>query len=98
MNKEKEFFGITFIDETPIKKYGDIIISIWDRKGSERGTNKGDLEAIINDSKELCAKCNIVYGNTLMEMCKLFKKKNISKISIYRRNIIEFGAKEYKNK
>ena len=52
IQNSQTYFGIEFVDMTEGKTYGNEKVGIFDRKGSERGMNKGDIESIIIESPE----------------------------------------------
>jgi len=84
---ERNFSGINICSNID-RKYNNISITPWDKKGSERGMNVGDLENIAFESEKL-NDCNLQYDidNWKSIVLKL-KKKNINSLELYVENIV----------
>ena len=63
--------------------YNNIPTAPWDKKGSERGMNSGDLFNIVVESINLSHKLNVIYGiDNWMSVVKKLKKLNIDKLEL----------------
>ena len=81
--KTKIVHGISFVDKSPSRNYGGRQVSIFDKKGSERGMTSGDIENILFESPEL-SDYKFEWGiDTLQSMCKKLKSDGIREIGIY---------------
>lgn len=86
--RHKEFHGITFHDKTPTRVYAGKEVSIFDQKGQERGTTKGDLQAIMRGSD---LHHSINDEDDFKTQCIKLAKNNIKNVEIHANKIERFA-------